>query len=91
MVSAREYVLLRVTVEITLWQDQALVEWARDLLDGVVDCDEGDLSQTKLLQHLNAGEFQLAAAEFSKYCLVDGRIDQAALNRRNNEAHLFRR
>lgn len=91
MPAVREAVLKLVTHTLSLRQEQALVSWAEDVQYGVTDGQGLALKDSKLLKHVNAGEFQLAAAEFPRWCLVGGKIDPAALTRRINESRMFRR
>jgi len=42
-----------------------------------------------LIRHVNAGEFERAAAEFSKWIQVRGRPDIQMVKRREMERHLF--
>lgn len=89
-VEAREHVLRLITRPLSPHQDGAVADWALDVLTGKVDGLADGLQTAKLVLHINAGEMQLAAAEFPKWCLVRGKINQAALNRRNHEAFIFR-
>ena len=78
-----------VTTPLTDGQWEALVSWASDVISGKVDGLEDGLGTTKLIYHVNRGEAHLAAAEFSKWCLVNGHINTYALATRKAEAQHF--
>lgn len=86
---AREVLRKIVTAILTNEQWEALDSWADDVLSGRVDGLEDGLGTTKLIYHVNRGETQLAAAEFSKWCLVKGHINTQALATRRAEAQHF--
>lgn len=80
--------LVSTMVEIPLLgcQREALISLVADVVVGRID---GDIEGSKLLRHVNAGEFQLASAEFPKWCLCNRRIMPKMLEKRKAEQELF--
>jgi GH24 family phage-related lysozyme (muramidase) len=72
-------------------QEQAVISWAEDVLHHRVQGPETGLVDSRLVYHLNHRNFQIAAAEFSKWCLVCGRPSSTMLKKRREEQALFRR
>jgi lysozyme len=79
--------LLKVKVS----QDQfdALVSMAFNTGVGKADGIKGDFADSTLLAYVNAGKFQLAAAEFAKWVYSAGRVLAGLVRRRKAEASLF--
>jgi GH24 family phage-related lysozyme (muramidase) len=80
----------RLQVQLSLNQEQAIASWAEDVLHHRVQGPEIGVADSRLLYHVNHRNFQIAAAEFSKWCLVHGRPNPAMLKKRREEQALFR-
>ena len=70
-------------------QTLALVCWAEDVKNRGAQGPEDSVESSELLYHLNRGNFQVAAAEFTKWCLVKGRLNNTKLASRRMEQLLF--
>lgn len=79
--------LLKVKVS----QDQfdALVSLAFNTGVGKADGIKGDFADSTLLAYVNAGKFQLAAAEFAKWVYSSGKVLPGLVRRRKAETSLF--
>lgn len=78
-------------LKIKVSQDQfdALVSIAFNTGVGKADGIKGDFADSTLLAYVNAGKFQLAAAEFSKWVYSAGKVLAGLVRRRKAEASLF--
>jgi lysozyme len=71
-----------VTVELTQNQFDALVDFT-------YNCGPGALQHSHLLKELNAGNKELAAAQFKRWATVHGRVVDGLMKRRIMERNLF--
>jgi len=82
-------VLQLIAVPLLDHQQDAVLAWGRAVLLGRVEGLDDGLESTALLYHLNRREFQLAAAEFPKWCRVNGKVCATQWNARMAEQRLF--
>ena len=81
----------KIKVPLTENQRQALASWGRDVVRGKAQGPEHDWALSAVLFHLNLGNYQVAAAELSKWCIVKGRANLHMRNKRLAEQELFLR
>lgn len=86
-------IVFAVSVPLTDSQWVAVHGWALDFYEGVTDGsathDKNQIAQTELIRAINRREFNVAAAEFLRWCFRKQTLDVPALNRRKIEKHLF--
>ena len=70
-------------------QRDALLCLVSDLLGGYASSLSTNFEDSALVKLLNSGTYQLAAAEFFKFCYVCGKIDKRVWRKRNVEQLLF--
>jgi hypothetical protein len=75
-----------VNISLAFHHKVALIGLAADVLRGRVD---GDLEGSKLIDLLNQGQLQLAAAEFQNWCRVDGCMVLSMYQKRLDEMRVF--
>lgn len=73
------------------YQYDALICLVGDIVAGLANPPLGDFSKSLLLEAVNKGMFQIAAAEFHTFCYVNGRPDMWAWRKRRVEHYLFSR
>jgi hypothetical protein len=66
----------------------AISSWANDVFCGV-EGPETSVETSKLIYHLNLRNFQVVRAEFSKWCLLNGRINFQVVKQRVDDQRLF--
>lgn len=76
-------------VKVTQDQFDALVSMAFNTGVGKADGIKGDFADSTLLAYVNAGKFQLAAGEFTKWVYSAGKVLAGLVRRRRAEAALF--
>jgi GH24 family phage-related lysozyme (muramidase) len=81
---------LLVAVDLTPQQWEALSSWAQDVWLNAVQGPESSVEHSVLLSNLNQRNFQIAAAEFSKWIIVNGKPSLKMLSKRRAEQALFR-
>jgi lysozyme len=88
--AVEQQVLSLVTVPISINHLGALVSFAFNVgTDVDADTKAEGLGDSTLLRHVNAGRFDAAAAEFSKWVKADGRTLPGLVKRREEERQLF--
>ena len=70
-------------------QFQAVVSWAADADEGLVQGPDISWEGSKLIKLLNVKQYQIAGAEFANWCIVNGRINLQALKKRRIEEQLY--
>lgn len=78
-----------VRVQLADCQQQALLSLVADLVSSAAHGNGVRFESSDLLKHLNNGELQLAAAEFSRFVYVGRKVDPLLWRKRDEEKMLF--
>ena len=89
MVHRAEHELVsRITAPLAQHQQDALLSWACDAMEGV-EGPESRWWESILMQKVNLRHYQIAAGEFPKWSYRDGVLVPLSLKRRKVEQRLF--
>ena len=78
-----------VTRPLALYQREALLCLASDVLAGLITAPSTTFEKSFLLTAINKGMFQVAAGEFHLFCYKRGRLQPRAYQKRRAEHWLF--
>lgn len=78
-----------VTCPLQVYQRDALICLASDVMAGLAMSSGTDLRQSLLWKLVNHGMFHVAASEFYPFCYTDKRVNPRAWQKRRAEHHLF--
>ena len=78
-----------VQVPLTEGQLFALNNLFSDMDDFGIGGPESSIEASRLLHHLNRGEYQIACAELGKWCRIDGRVSDHFMKKRRMDQALF--